>query len=70
MEFKYLQANNDFVNCENTSYPRISKRDVLLGRGNCKHYGNAKRRQLVAVNLTTDHEYHRKKILLIRLYGK
>jgi predicted transcriptional regulator len=62
---KDLQANNEIVNCENASYPRFSNRDVLLGRGNCKHPGNVKLRQLVAVNLTAYYQHPQKKAYLV-----
>ena len=54
MDFKDLQAN-----------PSFSNRDVLFGRGNCKHYGNAQLRQLVADNLTSYYEDPKKRAHIV-----
>jgi len=65
MDFKDLQANHEFVYGENASYPSFSNRDVLFGRGNFKHYGNAHLRQLVAENLTTYYEDPQKRAYIV-----
>lgn len=56
LSFMDLQANNEFVNCKNASYQSISNKDILLGRGKCKLYGNVMLRQLIAESLTKFYE--------------